>query len=159
MTDYRDDPDLDRCLCGAVRQAARRLSQHYDAALAPVGISINQYSMLARAARLGPRTIADLAAALVMDRSTLGHLLRPLQKRGLVHLAASPEDRRRTAITLTPAGTTLLAAARPLWADAQRRFLAHYGNDAAKALRDQLDDVSKLAIPGPPRPPQTPSSP
>jgi DNA-binding MarR family transcriptional regulator len=54
----------------------------YDDALAPVGLGGNQFSILARLSLGDPRTIQDLARLLVMDRSTLGHLLRPLEKRG-----------------------------------------------------------------------------
>ena len=142
-----DDASLavgEPCHCSALRQAARRLSQYYDEALAPVGIGINQYSVLARTARLGPCAIGHLAADLVMDRSTLGHLLRPLEARGLVALGASSGDRRRKAVTITTAGENLVARARPLWMQAQRHFNATYGAEAARALRMQLDAVASL---------------
>jgi DNA-binding MarR family transcriptional regulator len=141
-----DDAAFDPCLCAAVRQAARHLSQHYDAALAPVDIGINQYSVLVRAQRRGACTIAALAADLVMDRSTLGHLLRPLEARGLIELGMAPDDRRRKAVVVTPAGAALVARARPLWEAAQRRFAAAYGLEAVRALRRQLDEVASLAF-------------
>ncbi len=71
------------CNCAALRQAARRVTRLYDEALAPTGLGANQYSILVRLSG-GPSTIQELAQRLVMDRSTLGHLLRPLEKRGLV---------------------------------------------------------------------------
>jgi DNA-binding MarR family transcriptional regulator len=55
---------------------------------------VNQFSILTRLSSVGPSTIQDLARLLVMDRSTLGHLLRPLEKRGLVKLDVSEQDRR-----------------------------------------------------------------
>ncbi len=129
-----------------MRQASRHLSQLYNAALAPVGISVNQYAMLVRTGRSGPCSIRELAATLVMDRSTLGHLLRPLEARGLVVLAASPADRRRRLLSLTPAGAALLETARPHWAAAQHRFAAAYGHDAAGRLRSMLGDVVALRL-------------
>src|SRR5258708_11260887 len=109
-------PDLEAeiCNCGALRQAARRVTKLYDDALAPTGLGVNQYSILARLSHVGPSTIQDLARLLVMDRSTLGHLLRPLEKRGLVRLDVSVEDGRSRVTTLTRAGRALIAKGRPL---------------------------------------------
>jgi DNA-binding MarR family transcriptional regulator len=42
-----------------------------------------------------PPTIGELAKALVMDRSSLGHTLRPLERDGLIAFEQSTEDRRR----------------------------------------------------------------
>src|SRR5260370_20963594 len=114
--------EAELCNCAALRQAARRVTKLYDDALGPTGLGLNQYSSLARRARVGASTIQDLARLLVMDRSTLGHLLRPLEKRGLVSLDVSAQDRRSRAIALTAAGRAAVAQARPLWAAAQRRF-------------------------------------
>src|SRR6516165_873939 len=121
------DVDPEICNCGALRQAARRVTRLYDEALAPVGLSTNQFSILSRLNRVGPSTIQDLARLLVMDRSTLGHLLRPLEKRGLVTLSASDKDRRSRVIVLTQAGKAAVAKARPRWAAAQRRFESTFG--------------------------------
>ena len=129
------------CNCSALRQAARHASKLYDDALAPSGLSVNQYSILARLGRIGPSTIGELAARLVMDRSTLGRLLRPLAKRGLVRLQVSKRDRRRRALALTPPGTALVAAPRPLWAEAQRHFERTIGVEDARLLRAMLKRV------------------
>src|ERR1700736_1421421 len=125
----------DACSCSALRQAAGRVTRLYDDALAPTGLGVNQYSILARLGRVGPSRIQDLAALLVMDRSTLGHLLRPLEKLGLVMLDVSEDDRRSRVIALTPAGTALMKKAHPLWAKAERRFQRVLGADAALGLR------------------------
>ena len=47
-----------------------------------------------------------------MDRTTLGRNLRPLERDGLLAIGADPRDRRRRALTVTPAGEARLAAAR-----------------------------------------------
>jgi len=138
------EPEI--CNCSALRQAARHASKLYDDALAPAGLSVNQYSILARLGRVGPSTIGELAARLVMDRSTLGRLLRPLARRGLVCLQVSASDRRRRALALTPAGAALVAAARPLWAEAQRRFERAFGIEHARRLRFKLKQVEAVAF-------------
>ena len=77
-----------RCNCAALRKASRRLSQLYDSALAPSGLKSTQFAMLAEIERRTdePPTIRDLADALVMDQSTIGQNLRPLERDGLVSL-------------------------------------------------------------------------
>src|SRR6266567_429244 len=134
------DPEI--CNCGALRQAARRVTKFYDDALAPIGLGVNQYSILARLNRVGPSTIQDLARLLVMDRSTLGHLLRPLEKRGLVKLEVSQRDRRSRMLVLTQAGKAAVAKARPRWAAAQRRFESTFGIEAALELRTVLKEIA-----------------
>ena len=130
------------CTCLALRQAARRVTRLYDDVLAPAGLGVNQYSILARLARVGPSTIQDLARLLVMDRSTLGHLLRPLEKRGLVRLQVSKQDGRIRVTALTPAGRAAVAKGRPLWAQAQRRFASAFGDKSALDLRTVLKKVA-----------------
>lgn len=130
------------CSCSALRQAARHVTKLYDDALAPVKLGLNQYSILAKLRRVGPKPLQDLAALLVMDRSTLGHLLRPLEKRGLVALDVSEEDRRSRVIALTLAGMALMKKAHPLWAKAERRFERVFGADAARGLRTVLKEVA-----------------
>jgi DNA-binding MarR family transcriptional regulator len=116
----------------------------YDGELAAAGLGLNQYSVLSRLDKLGPRTVGELAQNLVMDRSTLGHLLRPLLKRGLLKLEASKKDGRRRVMKLSPAGKSLLAKARPLWAKAERRFEQKIGAGPAKQLREALLAVTRV---------------
>lgn len=126
------------CNCLAVRQAARQITQLYDTELASAGLRATQYTVLARLSRLGPSTVQSLADALVMDRSTLGHNLQPLQRAGLVTMAPDPADRRARRLELTPLGKTTLASARAAWARAQRRFNERYGEAEAADLRRLL---------------------
>jgi DNA-binding MarR family transcriptional regulator len=71
----------------------------------------------------------------------LGHLLRPLERRGLVTLCVADEDGRCRRIELTGAGGDALSAGRPLWARAQRRFEAAVGKGASQELRELLSRV------------------
>lgn len=130
------------CSCSALRQAARHVTRLYDSALAPVGLGLNQYSILSKLDRFGPQINKDLASLLVMDRSTLGHLLRPLEKRGLVSLSVAAKDRRSRVVALTDEGEAMIKKARPLWAKAERRFERVFGVDGAVALRSTLKDVA-----------------
>ena len=134
------DDELAYCKCLAVRQAARRVSQYYEQQLAPLGLTASQYSILARLARLGAMTINQLAEAMVMDRTTTGRAVRPLEREGLVRIGAA-EDGRKRVLTLTPMGKKRFAAALEAWRQAQAGFEQAFGPEAAKNLRAMMKDV------------------
>jgi DNA-binding MarR family transcriptional regulator len=136
------DVEPEICNCAALRQAARRVTKLYDDALAPIGLGANQFSILTRLSLVDPITIQDLARLLVMDRSTLGHLLRPIEKRGFVKLEVSEQDRRSRMVALTQAGKAAAAKARPRWAAAQRRFESTFGKEDALELRTVLKEIA-----------------
>jgi len=129
------------CNCLAIRQASRHVSQFYDQLFAPVGLRATQFAILSRLGRDGPMTINALAAALVMDRTTLGRNILPLQRDGLIEIAASPADRRRRELRLSEAGVEKQRQASECWAVAQTRFDAVYGGERAAALRSLLREV------------------
>lgn len=130
-----------QCTCSAIRQAARQITQIYDAELAASGLRVTQYSVLSNLNRLGPSSVQDLAAEMVMDRSTLGHNLRPLERDGLIKLAVDRNDKRARRLELTARGKARLDEARPLWRSAQARFDASFGASSAKELRTVLRRV------------------
>jgi DNA-binding MarR family transcriptional regulator len=128
-----------------LRKASRRISQFYDVALAPVGIKSTQYSILSeveRGSAAGSVTMSELAAAMVMDRSTLGHNLRPLERDELVILRLAQDDRRKRYVELTRQGRTQLQRARRLWRQAEGRFEAIFGKEPAAELRLVLMSIA-----------------
>jgi DNA-binding MarR family transcriptional regulator len=133
--------DPERCSCAALRQAARHVTRLYDAALVPVGLRLNQYSILARLKRFGPMRLSELADRLVMDRSTLGHLLRPIEARGLLALRVDERDRRGRLVALTATGEVLTSRAHALWLRAETSFAGAFGQHEAVALRHVLKRV------------------
>jgi DNA-binding MarR family transcriptional regulator len=132
---------LQDCNCLAIRQAARHVSQFYDQLFAPTGLRATQFAVLNRLRRDGPMTINALAGALVMDRTTLGRNILPLQRDGLIEIVASPADRRRRELCLSAAGADKLDLAVERWKVAQARFDTVFGSERAAALRDLLREV------------------
>jgi DNA-binding MarR family transcriptional regulator len=86
-----------------------------------------QFSILAKLRRLGPVTINALAADLVMDRTTLGRNILPLERDGLIAVEKGRHDRRSEAFRVTEAGTSRFLEAAKGWALAQRQFEAPFG--------------------------------
>ena len=139
MTSISSD-HLNDCNCTALRKASRRLSHLYDSVLASSGLKSTQYSILSEISRRGkmPPTMRELADALVMDRSTLGHNLRPLERDQLVSLEGAVTDRRRKYVVLTRKGRAIFTKAKKQWHSAQAHFEATFGITKAAELRGIL---------------------
>jgi DNA-binding MarR family transcriptional regulator len=130
------------CNCFALRSAARHISQFYDHFLAPAGLRTSQFSILAKLKRLGPMTINALAENMVMDRTTLGRNVLPLERDGLIAIAPSAADRRAKELRLTKAGEKRLQQALTAWSHAQERFETSFGAKRATELRAMLRAVA-----------------
>ena len=105
----------DTCLCLHMQRAARALARRFDEALRPVGLTNGQFSLLMALNRPVPPPMGPVASLLAMDRTTLTAALKPLERRGLVEIAADPADQRGRLLKLTPEGRSVLAAAVPIW--------------------------------------------
>jgi DNA-binding MarR family transcriptional regulator len=136
-------PDSAACNCLAIRQAARQITQLYDRHMAATGLTTSQYSILAKLSRLGPLSINALAAQMVMDRTTTGRAIQPLERDKLVAVE-SGHDARTKLVRLTPAGVKCFKVAMVRWREAQQEFERAYGTDEAAALRAALARVSTL---------------
>lgn len=126
------------CTCDRLRKLTRRLTQHYDACLAPAGLRVTQFSLLAHLQRTGPTTICALADLLDMDRTTLTRNLAPLEAAGLVAVRPGADARTR-AVAVTERGRETWRAARPYWRRAQDEVNRLLGPDRVAGLHALLD--------------------
>jgi DNA-binding MarR family transcriptional regulator len=129
------------CNCTAIRQAARHMTRFYDTCLAEVGLRGTQYTILLYLSRQGETTIGDLAEAMVMDRTTVGHAIKPLERDCLVSIDVDPADRRSRLIALTEQGVKKVEDGYAAWTKAQRVFEAKFGESAAESLRKTMAQV------------------
>ena len=143
MAERRGVDERPRCACTAIRRTGRVLTQRYDNALAPTGLRVTQYAVLAKLAGRGAVAVGALADALAMDRTSLTRALAPLQRDGLVRVDPD-DDRRRRLIRLTEEGEEALARARPRWREAQAQVAASLGQDRLDALLRELSAVEAL---------------
>ncbi|SRR6266851_7219638 len=134
------------CNCLALRQAARHVTQFYDQCLAPAGLRATQLSILVNLKLLGPLTINALARELVMDRTTLGRTMLPLERDGLIVIKDGILDRRSKELQLTKAGAERHRVAGRLWSEAQMQFQATFGGERASALRNELRAVASSEL-------------
>ena len=112
----------------------------YDKVLAPAGLKLTQFGILSAVNAKGAAlpTVSELAEELVMDRSTVGQNLLPLERDQLVTLLTDPNDRRSRLIALTKQGVAKYNEARKYWKIAQDRFEDAFGRKEAAELRSVL---------------------
>lgn len=79
----------------------------------------------------GTAAIADVATELGLDRSNASRMLAEAVAAGLVDKAVSPGDARRTQLKMTPAGHSMLDAARSWQQDQFARLVADWPADEA----------------------------
>jgi DNA-binding MarR family transcriptional regulator len=138
------------CNCTALREAGRYVTQLYDQRLAGAGLRATQFTILVRLKALGPATINALAKELVMDRTTLGRNILPLQRRRLIAVTKRRDDARSKELQLTKSGLDRLEAASAGWVKAQAQFEGALGSDRASQLRDLLRSVVESDFSAPP---------
>ncbi len=114
--------------------------------MSEAGITPTQFSILSTLDRYPNLTMADLAKAMVMDRTTLVRALQPLFRRGFVAVPAEGQHNRRLRVVLTSSGLTKLDEAAAHWAAAQASFERSFGPQQAVHLQSELfrmtNDVS-----------------
>jgi DNA-binding MarR family transcriptional regulator len=135
------------CLCFMTRKAARALTQIYDEALRPIGIRSTQLALLNTIHLLGAVNLKGLAAAMVIDRSTMARNIRPLEREGFIEIEPG-EDLRELRVSLTREGLDKIEQALPLWEEAQARVKARVGEAHLDVFKEHL---SALTPPPPPR--------
>lgn len=142
------------CHCLVSRQIARYVSGIYDRHLAPTGISAGDLSILVFVESEKSIAISDLAAKMVLERTTLLRNLRSLIEAGYLQTARDPVQKKRHTVSLTKAGERKRVEAQPFWLAAQKEFEQVAGEQNAKDLRSRALQSLRLPVPtqDPPQP-------
>ena len=130
------------CLCINLRRVAQKVTDFYDKALKPAGVSVNQYSLLVNISRMEGCGTGELAQQVRLEKSTLVRTLRPLLRAGLIDDRSSGESRRRK-LYISPHGEEVLKKAFPLWENAQKDVAAALGENY-NSLADIFEQISLL---------------
>ena len=123
-----------------LRRASRAVTQHFDHALAPVGLRSTQFTILSAMALAGSVTTVQLAEGLVVDRTTLTRNLKLLREAGLIEARPSVVG-RQIRFGLTESGRELLAQAIPHWQTAQDGIVEAFG---ASDWPDMVRELGRL---------------
>ncbi|MBB4640183.1 MarR family winged helix-turn-helix transcriptional regulator [Rhizorhapis suberifaciens] len=117
------------------------MTRYFDACIAHLGLKTNQYAILRLIYRNADISINALAALTVMDRTTVGRAIRPLERDGLLTVTVDPTDKRSRLLNLTKAGIDVVEKGHLVWIEAQRVFEAKFGVGEAKAMRSAMQQV------------------
>jgi Transcriptional regulators len=130
---HRDYIPETPCVCINLRRIAQKVTELYDNALKPVGITVNQYSLLVNISTIEGCGTGELARKVRLEKSTLVRTLQPLLREGFIIDRASG-GRRRRCLYLSPAGEEVLKAAFPLWNRAQEEVAARLRGSHANLM-------------------------
>lgn len=133
--------DALNCTHTSLRRAGRQLTQLYDDALAPAGMTSSQAALMgqidalsATADGAGP-SLQMLSKRLAIQISALTHALRPLMRDGLVALVVDGSDRRIKRAVLTEKGRQQTDLMYVLWRQTNQRIEAVLGEGGTEQLR------------------------
>lgn len=118
------------CYCTNLRRSALWVTEYYDKALAPCGLSVPQYYLLINLSRMERANLSQWAERVGLDRTTMVRNVKTLEAKGLV---APAEGRGRT-FALTDSGKDTLARGVALWEQAQAGLREKLGVEDAEAL-------------------------
>ena len=125
-----------------LRRAARAVTQHFDHALAPMGLRTTQFTLLGAIAFGGPCSTNEMAIGLVMDRTTLTRNLRLLREAGLIETRPGRRG-REIRFALSEQGRETLARAIPIWREAQGGIVAAFGENRWPTM---VTDLNRLVM-------------
>jgi len=144
QSDYKRLQNTMNCAAMRMRRATRKITDYYNAIMAPSGLHANQFMLLVPLYLQPELTINELAQAAELDRTTLTRNLKVLEERQLITLSPG-EDQRQRLIRLTIHGEQMVKIALPLWEQAQQQLVAQLGSSHLPQLFAYLDKIEKIA--------------
>ncbi len=129
-----------------LKQAQALLRLRMEQALAPLELTVSQYSCLHFLAREPGASAAALARGTFVTRQSTNSMLQGLLDRGLVLRPETVDNGRALPTTLTPAGVEALGAAQSRVDEVERRMLSGLDRPEQESLLRTLSScVSALA--------------
>jgi DNA-binding MarR family transcriptional regulator len=132
------------CACNQLRRATRGITALYESALAPSRLKATQLPILVGLGSAGDLSVTTLADALALDRTTLTRNLRVLEARGLVRTCESDDDARVRMVSLTLAGSDVLASALTRWEEMQAVVEERFGRERLQSLYGELEALGDI---------------
>jgi DNA-binding MarR family transcriptional regulator len=121
-------------------QAIGLMVRRVRAAAASHELSLTEAAVMARLAKEGPATTADLARAEGMKPQSMGTTIAALEELGIVERKPHPTDGRQVHIALTAKGATVRKSAK----DAKRTWLAQAIAQLDEAERETLFAAGRI---------------
>jgi len=107
-----------------VARIAHAFTAAHNEALAPFGLSLRTFAVLATVAAGSLRSQLEIAQSVGLDKTTLVATIDDLERHALVLRKPDPDDRRARILEITAAGEALLAQASDAVRSTERKVLA-----------------------------------
>jgi DNA-binding MarR family transcriptional regulator len=131
------------CMCGNFRRTSRALTQLYETALRPLGLSATQMTILQVLSRTGEVSQGHLGEMLAMDSTSLTRTMAIMVRQGWIAQRRG-NDRRERWLRLSSTGEAQLRRALPLWEKVQSRLHRQMGQRAWNDLLQLTRQVAGL---------------
>lgn len=130
------------CYCITLRRAAQTISDLYDAHMAAIGITVNQYSLLSKLGHFPYCSVSELAEHAGLERTTVVRALKPLTEKGFV-VDCSEEGKRKRKLCLTEEGKETVKKGRAIWKQEQEEIERRLGKDGVEKLQELLEKLTE----------------
>lgn len=113
--------------------------QLFSRDLAPLGISVPMWRVLAVLAEKGPLRLIDLGLSTSIELSTLSRIVSGMTRKKLVTRALAKENRRQVTIAITAAGSKTLARAAPIALEYEAKMTRGLSRDDLETTKRTLN--------------------
>jgi MarR family transcriptional regulator, transcriptional regulator for hemolysin len=120
---------------------ARMLRQEFDRAVAELGITRSQWTMIVVVARRPGATQREIAEVLDVSEASAGRLIDRLCADGLLERHEHPVDRRARAVSVTDKAKPLLDKLSDLGRSNEQRVFRDFSEAELDSLSDLLDKL------------------
>jgi len=149
---YDQTPDANILATEAVMNTIRTADLIFDRIgrlLRPFNVSAAGGLVLGILRDRGRMSPSELGARLIVTRATVTGLLDSLERRGFVHRAPNPADRRSLLVEITPAGLAVLQEVRTLIHRHEKDWMSGLSDEELRGyidllhrIQDRLEDAS-----------------
>jgi DNA-binding MarR family transcriptional regulator len=133
---------MNKCIAGALIQAAKRLEKRFEDALAEVDLSIAKYAALTALVQ-GKEAVSlsEMAERLTCVRSNITQLVDRLEADGLAKRTHDPLDRRSVRAEATPLGVERQAVGEKIMIRIQDEITRDLNAEERQNLERILDNI------------------
>lgn len=153
MTSWsRARPDIDFAAMGTVLRISQLMNiavKGFDDLLAPLGINLGEFDVLATLRRGGVDNVltpTQLANVAMLSPGGMTNRLNRLEKRGYIKRRPDPLDRRGSLVTLTKAGVKVADAAVEVVVAAQTSIVNVLSTTERERLDRSLDKIIRAVV-------------
>ena len=148
----RERPDIDFSAMGTVLRIGQLMNlavKGFDERLAPLGINLGEFDVLAALRRVGVENVmtpTQLANVAMLSPGGMTNRLNRLERRGYIRRRPDPHDRRGSLVTLTAAGVRTADAAIEVVVDAQTAIVNVLSDKERERLDRSLDKLISAVV-------------